>query len=223
MKSKIALAVALLVAGTAQAATTAPSSFSNPLSVTDFTVNGSLSKFDAALGTLTGATLVLSDSMLTDYIFKNNAASAQTFTFNTSLDMDVTSTVAGVTAAIAAGPLPTIAYSQRVVALASQTNSTLYTPALQSQTATYNLSGAVLAALTGSGTFGLTCTTMTGSGFVGGGGNIVATQNTKANCGASIVYTYTVAPPVSVPVPASVALLGLGLLAAAGAARRRQA
>jgi hypothetical protein len=220
MKLKIALAVALAVAGTANAATTAPSSFSNPLAVTEINVNGALSKFNAALGTLTGATLVLDDSMITTFTFKNTAANSQSFKYSTSLDMIFSaSSIAGLDAILSATPIATVSYQTPLVTLASGATSATFAPPLQTASATYNLSGAVLAALTGTGTFGLNCQSLTGTGFVGGGGNITTVQETKAGCGASIVYTYTPAV-VNVPVPASVALLGLGLLAA-GLARRK--
>jgi len=43
---------------------------------------------------------------------------------------------------------------------------------------------------------------------VGGGGNIDAVQSTQAACGANISYDYTARPPVQVPEPGTLALLG---------------
>jgi hypothetical protein len=222
MKFKIALAAALIAAGSANAATTPVSSFTNPLAKTEIAQSGNLAYFNASLGTLTGATLTLSDSFLTTFSFKNTAANPQTFKYSTSMDMFFTSTNnAGLAAFLSANSVPTLAYQTPFVTLAAGATSVVYAPPLQTQSPSYDLSG-ILTALTGTGNFNVSCSSITGTGFSGGGGNITTVQDTTANCGASIVYTYTAAVTPTVPVPASAALLGLGLLAA-GAARRRKA
>ncbi|MBL8457848.1 MAG: PEP-CTERM sorting domain-containing protein, partial [Zoogloea sp.] len=46
-------------------------------------------------------------------------------------------------------------------------------------------------------------------------------QTTTAGCGASIVYDFTPTPPTRVPEPASMALVGLGMMGLAAIRRRK--
>ena len=75
----------------------------------------------------------------------------------------------------------------------------------------------------GAGTTSFNCTTLAGNNQVGGGANITVTQATTAGCGVSVVYTYDapVTPPVAIPEPASMALVGLGMLGLAAVRRRK--
>jgi hypothetical protein len=73
-----------------------------------------------------------------------------------------------------------------------------------------NITGADLANYEGATTFTLGGSTKSLTTFAGGGGNIDTTENTDAEFKAEIDYTYTV--PSGTPEPATMALLGGGLL-----------
>jgi hypothetical protein len=71
------------------------------------------------------------------------------------------------------------------------------------------------------GQLGLSCSAFAGITSQIFGGNVELTQRTDAGCGASIAYTFRPNPPVQVPEPGSLALVGLALAAAGVAARRK--
>ena len=73
----------------------------------------------------------------------------------------------------------------------------------------------------GGGTFNVSCESLSGLNIQGGGGNLAAAQNTRTGCGARISYTYdAVVIPPRVPEPASLGLVGLGLLVGGAASAR---
>jgi hypothetical protein len=69
-----------------------------------------------------------------------------------------------------------------------------------------------LAPYLGAGNFTIPVTSSTGIGITGGGGQFGGSQSTSTNATATVTFTY--APTAAVPEPATISLLGLGLLGA---------
>lgn len=219
---KITLLAALAIAGvgSAQAITVSGGSFSNAEQTTEISQSGNLNLFDSSLGILNSVTFDFSGSMTTDFNLTNNAANTQTVKATGTVDLFAGSSNAAIDSFINSIVLGLSATTGFVSIAPSASNN--YGPYTDSGLLSVTfLSGLSAFEAIGGGLFDVTGVSLSGLALSGGGGNVAAVQTTTAGIGAAITYDYTVRPPVNVPEPAILGLMGLGF-AAMGAFRRRQ-
>lgn len=220
------LASGLALASTAHAGIIGDS-FTNSAEDTDIDQSNVLDLFDGSLGTLNAVTLTFTGtSTNTTDLINNSRANAPRVDYTSNLRF----TFGVDTVSIGAVPDPAfttlLATSNGVISVGANTTVNLSSSLVQS--GSYSpiiLSGSDIASFVGAGTFGVNCTTLAASSFVGGGGNIEPEQATTAFCGASIVYSYTPVdlPPVTaVPSPTTALLFGAGLMGLARLGRTKK-
>ena len=172
----------------------------------------SCARFDIAGATLTGMSLNVAGTVSGTVTLTNNSSTSQSASA-TSTSEFYWGPLAGFTFL---NPAFTAAYTTGTVTIGCCGASQSYSGLAGNNSASQTNSG-VYAPYTGAGNFNIAVSTLTGLGVKGGGGNIVASQTTRAIATATVTYTYN-----TVPEPGTYMLMGLGVTVL-GLVRRRRA
>ena len=163
-----------------------------------FTVPG----FNTSLGTLNSATISVAGSAITSGTITNTGASTASFTITETVALTISGP--GTTPPLNVSFVPTTTISNLPA------GATASFGPITGSNASGTIAGAPLSAFFGPSPVTFSASTSTKHAVTGGGVNNSTTLATTAGGTVTVVYDYT-AVPATVPEPASMALLGMGL------------
>lgn len=212
---------ALLLAGllaTGLPAQAASLSFSNAPELTPITQAGTLDLFDTNIGTLQSAKLTLFGVGSSTFSFNNTSSSSRNVTAASEISLYTSSSLSGL-ATILNSLLPTLSLTASTGPLDLAPGFTTVGPLASNGSLELDLDPNIFLSA-GGGNFTVWCENTDSKSLQGETAGVSMSLSTSAGCGATLVYDY-LPNPSKVSEPATLALLGIGLMGALASRRRK--